>query len=546
MDTKDLVLTLKTTIQREVLVFAKDGALTIDPQGEPMDWMFDFRSILLRADVLEMYAELFWEECGNRYPFQVAGLETVALPLLAAIVLKGKERGTPVNAFYMRKSRKPYGLQKIIEGKITDEPIILVDDIMHSGGSFIKQIEYLKKENKKPSCIFAVVRFHELSHYTFAHNQGIDVVAPIPLSEFGLSVSAPQPKTDYDAFSTTWVKRYSKTPNYFYRIPKSAPVIDEKNIYFGSDDGVMRSLTQTDGSIVWEYKILGRGAAGKTIFSSPTLFNNTIYFGAYDGNFYALDAETGKKKWIYFDADWIGSSPCVAEDLNTVYVGLEFGLFRKRGGIVALDATTGEKKWEYISMPEYTHASPTYSKKYNAVAIGSNDGFMYLFRATDGELLWKVPTGGEIKAAPTFDEKRGLLVFGSFDGNIYVMNVENGATVFSIPTKINIYSTPLVSGDRAYATGLDKNIYCINLDTRAVEWKFECGSRLFASPELINGHIYVGSNDGRLYEFDADTGKNTAFFQTSERITNRIAYNKDTKRFFVLTYAGDLYCLERK
>jgi len=83
----------------------------------------------------------------------------------------------------------------------------------------------------------------------------------------------------------------------------------------------------------------------KLIFSSPCLVENKyICFGAYDGNLYLLDKETSKRKWVFMEADWIGSSPCHAKDLDLIFVGMEYGLWKKQGGVTAIYADTGEKK----------------------------------------------------------------------------------------------------------------------------------------------------------------------------------------------------------
>lgn len=535
---------LRLLIQKDVIQRAGESVRIIGKaDGRETAWLLDFRAVLLTPAFLDLAAEVFWEKFQDQYPFQVGGLETGAIALVAALVMKSFARGTPVNGFYIRKSRKHYGLQKTIEGRITDDPIILVDDLIHSGASFIKQIEILKHEGKRVSSVFAFVRYRAEA-YNFG--DGISLTTLYTLGDIGLTNYWQRPPLpDHTAFSARWTVRTGK-PNYFYRVPKSAPAIDATNVYFGSDDGVMRALDQETGEEKWHFKIFGRGAEGKTIFSSPALHNGLVYFGAYDGNFYALDAGTGKKKWIYMDADWIGSSPCVAPDVGLVYVGLEYGLWRKRGGIVALDALTGKKKWEYIDMPSLTHGSPAYSGKYNAVAIGSNNGVLYLFRASDGEMIGQFQTQGDIKYSPTFDEERGLIIFGSFDGNIYILNALDGTLVLAYQTGAGIYAQPLVWNGRVYVSSLDKSVYCIDLDSLALAWTFQATGRLFASPAICSGMLYVGSTDGRLYEIDPATGRHTAYFQTAERITNKIAYNANTKYFFLLTYANELYCLERK
>ena len=93
---------------------------------------------------------------------------------------------------------------------------------------------------------------------------------------------------------------------------------------------------------------------------------------------------------------------------------------------------------------------------------------------------------------------------------------------------------------------LDKNLYCIDIETGTVAWKFYARARIFSSPIIAEGKIYFGSNDARLYELDPETGKETAFFQTVERITTAAVYNPKTKKFFLPTFANEIYCLSRK
>lgn len=534
---------LRLVIERGAVKRRSDGLHIVDSEGGDLAWLVDFRSILLTPLFLKLAADVFWETFNHAYPFQVGGLETTALPLIASIVLRGSERGMPVNGFYVRKSRKHYGLQKTVEGTLTSDPIILIDDVLNSGASFARLIRVLADEGRSVSDVFAFIRYR---NHAYEFGEGVTLTTLFTPQDIGLAYQEkkkqmPRP----DAFSILW-RVPGANPNFFYRIPKSAPALDADKVYMGGDDGVMHARYQKSGAVAWAFKIRGAGDRGKKIFSSPAVHGDTVFFGAYDGTFYALDARTGEERWAYADADWVGSSPTIASGLGLVFVGLEYGLLHKQGGIAALDIATGMKRWEFIEMPSLTHGSPAYSEKLNAVAIGSNDGVLYCFRALDGVLLWQFRTGGEIKAAPIFDEERGLVIFGSFDGKVYALDRKDGAIVFAYETGAGIYSTPCIWKGRVLVSSLDKSIYCLNLDSFALEWSFQTAGRIFSSPEIVTDLLYVGANDGRLYELDPSTGRHTAFFQATERITNKIAYNPGTKHFFVPTYANELYCLERK
>ena len=536
------IQTLKKIIKEEV--FITDGQERIVSQGGiDSQWLFDFRSIFLNPHHINLIADIFWETHKDKYPFQVGGLEVASVPLLSAIVTKSIEKGKPIHGFFIRKSRKKDGLLKMIEGKMTDDPIILVDDVINSGRTFIRQLEVIEGIGREVQSIFTILRFRNSDYYDFAHDRGIKITSLFTLPDFGHKFRGTRKqKLHYQPFDVQWYFK-SEDPNFFHVVPKSAPTLDGKHVYFGSDSGNFWALKQGNGSVVWKYKV-GFHPKGKGIFSTPIVHNSTVYFGAYDGNMYALDTKTGRRKWIFMEADWIGSSPAIAENIDTLFVGLEFGLWKKRGGIVALDLETGEKKWEYI-MPEYTHGSPAYHPNKKVVAIGSNDGVAYLFNAKNGKLIWKYQTGGEIKGTPVFDLERNYIIYGSYNGELNIFNL-SGKLLHTHKADFAIFSNPLVKGNNVYAASADKKLYCIDLDTFKEKWVFTASVRIFASPAIVDDKLYIGANDARLHEIDLETGKETSFFQVTERITNRIAYNPETKRFFLPTFANEIYCLEKK
>lgn len=542
---------LKKAIREEVFVTAEAERISL-MGGEKMSWLFDFRAVMLKPEILNAYAEIFWEKHKDAYPFQVCGLEVAAVPLVAAIVMKSQEKGLPVNGFFIRKSRKKSGLLKMVEGIITDDPIIIVDDIVNSGASVIRQLGILEKEAAKVLEIFSILRFRNNSYYTkfLMGETPIPLASLFELNDFKETLGVSNIEHDdgtptKELFGKTaqWIFR-GKNPNLFHLFPKSGPIVSGDFVYFGDDGGNFYSLRIADGSTAWSHKI-PFGADGKCIFSTPAILGDTVYFGAYDGNFYALDKMTGKKMWIFMEADWIGSSPCIAEDLGMVFVGLEFGLLNKRGGVVGLNARSGEKIWEFRS-PDLTHGSPAYSQKFSMVGCGSNDGIFSMLDAKTGKLLWSHKTEGPIKYAPRFSDVHGVVVVLGLGDTAYVLKTRTGELITQYKMNFGGYSIPLVVGDKVICTSLDKHVHCFNIKTGAPLWKFDTGARCFATPELINGKIYVGSNSARLYEIDPETGKATAIFYTLERIINKIAYDEKTGTFFVPTFANELFALKKE
>ncbi len=533
---------LKNLIKENVIT-RKEQRKIVYFDGSERNWLFDFRNIFLNPESLNLIVDIFWELFEKEYPFQVGGQEIAAIPPVSAIVLKSLQIDKPVNGFIIRKSRKPTGLQKLIEGKINNNKIILIDDLMNSGSTIIRQIKILEEQGKKVDYIFVLTRFRDEEYYKFLQEKQIKLVSLYTLADFKLSRTEKKENILPQNLKEIYHIQ-SPNPNYFHVVPKSAPAIDEEKIYFGSDNGYFWALNQKNGETAWKYKV-GLRAHGKSIFSSPAIHNGIVYFGSYDGNVYALDTQTGKRKWVFMEADWIGSSPAIAPDLELLFIGLEFGLFKKKGGIAALDLKTGKKKWEYEEIPEYVHCSPAYCPEKKMVAVGANDFCVYMFDAKIGKLKWKFQTEGEIKASLIFDIKNNLILFGSFDKHLYALDIDSGGIKGKFATYDIIYSTPLVYQGNVYVASFDKNLYSINLKTGELNWRFSANGRFLASPVIIEDKIYIGATDGKLYEINIQTGKMTDFFQATERITNKIAYNAKTKRFFLPTYANEIYCLEK-
>ena len=537
---------LRNAIAARVFVHASD-TVRITRAGIPnpreVPWLFDFRAIMLEPKWLNTYAEIFWEKHAHLYPFQVGGMETAAIPLVAAIVMKSVERGTPVNGFFIRKSRKREGLMKVIEGTLTNDPVILVDDLINSGGSFLKQILILEDIGARVTHVFAMLAFRPPEAYLPAKEKNVDVGWLFTLEDFGLPMEGTVSPPKQNEFEVVWRWRAS-SPSFEHVVQKSAPVIDEKNVYVGTDSGTFFSINQADGSVAWSFDI-EKYPKGKGIFSSPVLYKDTVYFGAYDGNVYALDALTGALKWKYADADWIGSSPALAPDLGLIFIGLEFGLWRKRGGIAALDLQSGKKKWS-AQHPSLTHCSPLYIKEEGMVVIGSNDGVAYAYDAQTGEEKWQYGSGADIKSQLAYDPERRLILVPSMDSRLCALSAKNGRPEWAFQSGGSIYSIPLVHGDTVYVASLDKSLYAIDLASGRMKAEFATNGRIFASPILADGSLWIGSNDGKLYELDPITLKQRGAHQFSERIVNKIAYNPVTKKIFVPTVGNELYCLRRK
>jgi len=538
---------LLLAIRDHAILRGKDQQL-IGKNGSNNNWLIDTRRIIMQSSILDAIAETFWDMCVDLMPFQVCGMEVAAIPLLTAIVMKSKERGIPITGFIVRKERKNYGTGSLIEGTVTDSPIVVIDDILNSGGSLEKIRVVLESLRKSIEAAFVLIDFRSKKSKIWRAEHEIPIRAAFKLGEFDLALGRKDETPSSSSFHNVW-SFASPDPNYYHRVPKSFPATDGKRVYFGSDSGYFWCLNADDGSVVWRFKVSSRGH--KNIWSAPAIHNEKVYFGSYDGNVYCLDARSGTELWCYSGADWVGSSPALAPDLGLLFIGQDFSVEGKLGSIVSLNLESGEKVWEHMTK-RYTHASPAYWPERQLVACGSNDNEMFLFDARTGTLHWRFETRGEggekgsIRHAPAFDVKRGHLVTGCADGNIYIIDIDTGKEVWSVRTNNTIYTVPLVVDDMAYVGSTDKYLYVLDLDRRKVKKKIYAGSKIYGPPRLLAGRIYFGACNGIVYEIDPVTTQVTGTHQLPDAITNALSYNTEDARFYALTYVNQLFAFVRE
>ncbi len=518
-----------------------------------VSWIFDFRKVSLTSEFLEKFSELFFKEISKNFPelkkFQVCGLESSAISLLASIVVNAQKYGYEVNGFFIRKGRKKSDLHKIIEGKIENEPVIILDDVLNSGKSIFKQIEILENlENPKLKIlsIFSIIRFRNLNFYDFILNKNIKIINLFELNDFQKELNLQNISTDSQSqikplnYEIIWKTKKSNKPFLKEILQKSHILINENKIYYATDDGIFFCANKENGETIWYKKILF-GSNGKFIFSSPIIFDNKFFFGAYDGNFYCLDKNTGETIWVYRDADWIGSSPTISSKHKLVFIGLEYGLWKKAGGIVALNILTGKVIWKDLH-EGMTHCSPFINSKQKLLFCGSNDKILRIYNPKTGEKIQEIKCDGEIKMSFSENKKQNKIVFGDFSGKIYILNEKTLEIVDCFETLEAIYSTPFWKDDCIIATSLDKKIYKYNTESKKVIWNFQTNGRIFFDPIYKDDFVWTGSNDGRLYKINFNTGLCEGYLQFLERVINNIIF--DENNIYLNTFLNEVYCVK--
>jgi orotate phosphoribosyltransferase len=136
---------LKEIIKERGIVI-KDVTLSSNRKSH---FYYDIKSIVSDPEGAALIGDLMLTEILNIEPKirSVGGLELGAIAIATTIVYSSNqlESKNRISSFFVRKSVKTYGLEKMIEG-IVKEPVIIVDDVITTGKSVLDAMYALRNQ----------------------------------------------------------------------------------------------------------------------------------------------------------------------------------------------------------------------------------------------------------------------------------------------------------------------------------------------------------------------------------------------------------------
>ena len=147
---------LKDIIKERGIVI-KDVTLSSNRKSR---FYYDIKSIVSEPEGAMLIGELMLSEILKIQPKtrSVGGLESGAIAISTAIVCSSfqSEPKSSVYGFFVRKSAKTYGLEKLVEG-IVRSPVAVVDDVITTGKSVLHAVSVLRDQGINNINILCVV-----------------------------------------------------------------------------------------------------------------------------------------------------------------------------------------------------------------------------------------------------------------------------------------------------------------------------------------------------------------------------------------------------
>ena len=115
--------------------------------GKKANYYMDCRTTTLSGRGSYLLGKLLYEQIAPLNADAVGGVVIGAAPMVTAVTAHSAQSGHPLDGFLIRKESKGHGTGKQIEGHI--QPwmrVVLVEDVVTTGGSLIKGIEAIERD----------------------------------------------------------------------------------------------------------------------------------------------------------------------------------------------------------------------------------------------------------------------------------------------------------------------------------------------------------------------------------------------------------------
>ena len=132
--------------------------------GGVSNFYFNCKPTMLDPEGKELIGRLIFALIRDLDVSAIGGLELGSIPISSAVSLISQLEGKPIKEFIVRKEKKDHGIPAKVEGEfVPEEKVVVVDDVITTGGSTIKAIEAVQNLGLKVAKVIVLVDREEKS-----------------------------------------------------------------------------------------------------------------------------------------------------------------------------------------------------------------------------------------------------------------------------------------------------------------------------------------------------------------------------------------------
>ena len=132
--------------------------------GGVSNFYFNCKPTMLDPEGKELIGRLIFNTIRDLEVTGIGGLELGSVPISSAVSLISQLEGQPIKEFIVRKEKKDHGIPAKVEGEfVAGEKVVVVDDVITTGGSTIKAIEAVQKLSLEVAKVVVLVDREEMN-----------------------------------------------------------------------------------------------------------------------------------------------------------------------------------------------------------------------------------------------------------------------------------------------------------------------------------------------------------------------------------------------
>ena len=126
--------------------------------GKQSNNYFNCKPTTLDPEGMNLIGAIIFDMLKNTDITAAGGLTLGADPIANALSVISYQKGNPIKSFIVRKDIKDHGTKSAIEGNVVPgEKIVIIDDVITTGGSTITAIEQARKSGLKVEMVITLI-----------------------------------------------------------------------------------------------------------------------------------------------------------------------------------------------------------------------------------------------------------------------------------------------------------------------------------------------------------------------------------------------------
>jgi orotate phosphoribosyltransferase len=114
--------------------------------GRQSNYYFNCKPTTLDPEGMNLIGAIIFDMLKDTDITAAGGLTLGADPIANALAVISFQKGKPIKSFIVRKDIKDHGTKSVIEGNVSaGEKVVIIDDVITTGGSTITAIEQARK-----------------------------------------------------------------------------------------------------------------------------------------------------------------------------------------------------------------------------------------------------------------------------------------------------------------------------------------------------------------------------------------------------------------